>query len=58
MSLAKPAINWSHVTGKRHRDSDPWRYFGNSGMGCSRKQAPDALPAGMCLTEPANWGRS
>ena len=28
------------------------RYFGNSGIRCSRKQAPDALAAGVCLTDP------
>jgi hypothetical protein len=39
----------------RVNDSDPRRYFGNSRKRCSRKQAPDALPAGMCLTVPAYW---
>ena len=33
--------------------SDSWRHFGDGGMMCSRKQAPDADAAGTCHTYPA-----
>ena len=48
--LAAPRV------GMGRTDSDLSRLFGNSGMRCSRERAPDALPAGMCLTDPAANG--
>jgi len=42
------ALEWGE------RIPDPRGYFGNSGMSCSRKQAPDVLPAGMWHPVPVN----